>query len=54
MSQEAEPTTVVDPEEDRWRQLREPASALAAAVQAEHQDALEQALSVLTSAARGL
>jgi hypothetical protein len=54
MSQEAEPTTVADPEEDRQRQLREAASALAAAVQAEDQDALEQALSVLTSAARRL
>ena len=41
-------------DKDAWRGVREAADALAAAVHAQDRDALEQALSALASAARGL
>ena len=41
-------------DKDAWRGVREAADALSAAVQAQDRDALEQALSALANAARGL
>ena len=41
-------------DKDAWRGVREAADALSAAVHAQDRDALEQALSALASAARGL
>ena len=41
-------------DETPWRAVREATAAVATAVEAEDRDALEQALSALTEAARGL
>ena len=51
---EPEPAVGAGHDETPWRAVREATAAVATAVEAEDRDALEQALSALTEAARGL
>jgi excisionase family DNA binding protein len=54
LTHETGPSTAAGPDEDPWHRLREAASALADAARAEDRAAVEQALSAVTTAARGL
>jgi excisionase family DNA binding protein len=51
---EAEPEAADDADVDPWRRVREAASAVTTAVEAQDREALEQALSAVTEAARRL
>jgi excisionase family DNA binding protein len=54
MTPEAEPAVAHEADEDRWLRVRDAASAVAIAAEAEDRDGLDQAISALTSAAQGL
>jgi hypothetical protein len=54
MTPEAEPAAADGGNEDRWLRVREAASAVANAAEAQDRDDLDQAMSALTDAAHGL
>jgi excisionase family DNA binding protein len=54
MTHETDPSAAASLDENRWHAVRKAAGAVADAVQAQDRDVLEQAISALASAVRGL